>query len=191
MLQPDAQLTLAADIYASEHDGQYPTRATQPRWPAQFQPTYVVGELLICPDDPEPVSNEDPAITEEFDRAPRSYMFNGFNDLRNQATASSSTFTEADTTTMDRDFMANFSEVIFFGEKETGHEGYYVDIFAGTPDQLLNIEQSRHGGTGNPDRGGVANYAFGDTSVRQFPDDNSSITPINYWAVTPAIRDNP
>ena len=186
------QLALAADIYAGEHDGEYPTRGVDPRWPAQFQPTYVVGDLLICPDDPEPISNTAAGITDEWDRAPRSYMFNGFNDLRNDVTGpTTNTFTETDQTTMDRDYLPNFSEVIFFGEKETGHTGYYVDIFAGTPDQLVNIEQSRHGGTGNPDRGGVANYAFGDTSVRQFPDNNATITPINLWAVTPAIRDNP
>ena len=186
------QLALAADIYASEHRGQYPTRGVEPRWPAQYQPTFVDGQLLTCPDDPEPVSSTGGGITEEWDRAPRSYMFNGFNDLRNQITGpASTTFVDAtDNTTMDRDYLPNFSEVIFFGEKETGHTGYYVDIFAGTPDQLLHIEQSRHGGTGNPDRGGVSNYAFGDTSVRQFPDDNSTITPVNLWAVTAEVRNN-
>ncbi|MEL7087349.1 MAG: DUF1559 domain-containing protein [Planctomycetota bacterium] len=190
------QLALAAEIYANENRGQYPTRNQNPRWPDRFQPTYVTEELLVCPNDPEPVSNTDASvITEEFDRAPRSYMFNGFNDLRN--TGSTDFDDGLDSTTMDRDFLKlNFSTVIFFGEKQTGHDGYYVDIFAATPDVLVNVEQSRHGGTGNPGRvdpatgsrrGGVSNYAFGDTSVRQLGF-NESIVPENLWAVSKQIR---
>lgn len=189
------QLALAAEIYANDNKGRYPTRLQDPRWPAQLQPTFVTGELLICPNDPEPTSKTDPAeISEETDRAPRSYMFNGFNDLRFDDAPGA--WTEGDDTTMPQAAMRNFSDVIFFGEKLTGHEGYYVDIFASTPDVLVNVEQSRHGGTGNPGRvdpvtgsrrGGVSNYAFGDTSVRQFGF-NETVVPENLWAVSKKIR---
>jgi len=187
------QLALAAEIYATDHDGAYPARAVEPRWPSQFQRTYVTPELLICPNDPEPVSQ---AGLDEFDSAPRSYMFNGFNDLRNAVdnsdpTNPSTTFQDggpnADTTSMDQDFSPNLSNVILFGEKETGHQGFYVDIFANLNDALIRIEQSRHGGTGNPERGGVSNYAFGDTSVRSFGF-NETVVPENLWAVTKAVR---
>ncbi|MEO0514853.1 MAG: DUF1559 domain-containing protein [Planctomycetota bacterium] len=205
------QLALAAEIYAGEHDGAYPNRGVGagnpgsglPRWPALFQRTYQVEEILVCPNDSEPLSVDDPVnIPNEFDRAPRSYMFNGFNDLRNTFLnpanpSAGTTFVDgADNTTMDQDFVPNFGNVILFGEKVTGQRGYYVDIFAGTPDTLVAIEQSRHGGTGNPGRidpvtgsrrGGISNYAFGDTSVRSFGF-NETIVPENLWAVTAAVR---
>ncbi|MEM8736930.1 MAG: DUF1559 domain-containing protein [Planctomycetota bacterium] len=185
------QLAMAADIYATDHDGQYPTRNVSPRWPAQFQPTYQAEEILLCPNDPNPTSND--TVPEEFDRAPRSFMFNGFNDLRNRVDNSdpsnpTTDFVDnSDQSTMDRDFLRDFSNTIFFGEKESGHDGYYVDIFADINDILIWIEQSRHGGTGNPERGGVSNYAFGDTSVRQFKA-NETVVPENLWAVRPAVR---
>ncbi|MEO1236139.1 MAG: DUF1559 domain-containing protein [Planctomycetota bacterium] len=189
------QLAIAAEIYAGESKGRYPTRGENPRWPAQFQPTYQTTDLLVCPDDPDPSSVTDPALApNENDRAPRSYMFNGFNDLRFSDNPTG--WTEADDTTLPQAALVNFSDVIFFGEKQSSHDGYYVDIFASTPDILIRVEQSRHGGTGNPGpldaasgsrRGGVSNYAFGDASVRQFGF-NETIVPENLWAVTAAIR---
>ncbi|MEM6459729.1 MAG: DUF1559 domain-containing protein [Planctomycetota bacterium] len=183
------QLGLSAEIYATEHDGAYPTRNENPRWPSQFEPTYQTPELLICPNDPEPVSSND-ATFDEFDTAPRSYMFNGFNDLKNEITGpGSTTFNDGtDDTTMDRDFMVNFSDVVFFGEKRTGSTHYYVDIFAATSDPLSELDQARHGGFQGNQRGGKSNYAFGDTSVRLFGF-NETVTPENLWAVTKAVRD--
>lgn len=177
------QLAMAAEIYANEHKGRYPTRLQNPRWVEQFQPTFVTLDLLICPNDTEPAS--DPNVASEIDRAPRSYMFNGFNDLR--FANNTAAWSEADDTTLPQAALRNFSGVIFFGEKLTGHLGFYVDILANTPDPLDNLEQSRHGGTGNPERGGVSNYAFGDTSVRAFGF-NETLVPENLWAVNQAIR---
>jgi len=190
------QLAMAAEIYANENKGRYPNRGTGigtasgslPRWPALFQPTYVIKEMLVCPGDDGPRSMDDAAIPEAFDRAPRSYMFNGFNDLEND---DASTFVDgADDTTMKQAALPNLSNVIFFGEKRTGRTGYYVDIFAATPDPFDVLAQSRHGSTGNPERGGTANYAFGDTSVRTFGF-NETISPTLLWAVRKVNRNNP
>lgn len=177
------QLSLAAEIYANDSKGRYPTRGEDPRWPEQFRPTIQTAELLTCPNDPEPVSNLTAA--EEFDRAPRSYMFNGFNDLK--FADDPGTWTEGDDTTMPQAALPNMANVIFFGEKETGTDHYYVDIFANTSDPLVVLDQSRHGGSGDSQRGGVSNYAFGDGHTAQYGF-NETILPENLWAVTPEHR---
>lgn len=182
------QLALAAEIYANESKGRYPTRAEDPRWPEQFRATIQTTELLVCPNAVDPQTMGMPQVTEEFDLAPRSYMFNGFNDLKHDGSSSSGgTWDETDDTTLPQAVMPNFSNVIFFGEKDDMTTGFYVDIFANTPDPFDVLNQSRHGGTGNPERGGVSNYAFGDTSVRPFGF-NETIVPENLWAVTAAVR---
>jgi prepilin-type N-terminal cleavage/methylation domain-containing protein len=180
------QLAIAAEIYANESKGKYPPRRDNPRWPGQFAATYQTKELLICPNDPEPNSNTDSSITDEFDRAPRSYVFNGFNDLRHAAAAG--TWSETDDTAMLQAKLIMPTEVVFFGEKDhLASPHYYLDIFAAVPDPFDVLDQSRHGGTGNPERGGVSNYAFGDASVRAFGY-NETATPVNLWAVTEAAR---
>ncbi|MEM1108520.1 MAG: prepilin-type N-terminal cleavage/methylation domain-containing protein [Planctomycetota bacterium] len=190
------QLSLAAEIYANDSDGKYPTRNANPRWPEQFRETIQTQELLVCPNAIDPVSGTMPEVTEEFDLAPRSYIFNGFNDLRSDGSAvdpnnpAPGEWTENDDTTMPQAALVNLSEVIFFGEKEDDNPSYYVDIFANTPDPFDVLEQSRHGGTGNPERGGVSNYAFGDVSVRSFGF-NETVLPENFWAITAAARRRP
>ncbi|MEM7625317.1 MAG: DUF1559 domain-containing protein [Planctomycetota bacterium] len=179
------QLAMAAEIYANDHKGRYPSRAINPRWPEQYRSTIVTKELLVCPNDPDGATLGPPIATEEFDLAPRSYMFNGFNDLRFDAVGTG--WDELDDTSMPQAALVSFSEVIFFGEKETEHEGYYVDIFAQTPDPFDILEQSRHGGTGNPERGGVSNYAFGDTHVESLGF-NEATLPVNLWAVRKSVR---
>ena len=184
------QLALAAEIYANESKGKYPPRGTDPRWPGQFQRTYQVAEILLCPDDPQPASETPVTTVEEFDDAPRSYVFNGFNDLKHSAASASGGdggWQEGDTTTMPQANLLSPSEVTFFGEKATDRGDWYLDIFANPGDPFSVLEQSRHGGTGNPERGGTANYAFGDASVRSFGY-NETIDPVNLWAVTSPVR---
>ncbi|MEM6855202.1 MAG: DUF1559 domain-containing protein [Planctomycetota bacterium] len=186
------QLVLAAEIYANDHKGRYPTRGVDPRWPEQFRETIQTTELLVCPNAVDPQTMGMPQVTEEFDLAPRSYMFNGFNDLRHEGSISSGsgTWDESDETTMPQVVIDGIADVIFFGEKEDTETGYYVDIFANIADPLNVLEQSRHGGTGNPQRGGVSNYAFGDGHVQSYGF-NETILPENLWAVTPAVRNPP
>ena len=185
------QLALAAEIYAQQSKGKYPTRAGangDARWPHFFRETIQTTELLVCPNDPTPISMMPPQVVEEFDTAGRSYMFNGFNDLRHLANSSDGgTWDEADKTAMPQVAVVSFSEVIFFGEKESNTPSYYVDILANTPDPFDVLEQSRHGGTGNPQRGGVSNYAFGDGHVVTYGF-NETTVPVNLWAVRKSVR---
>ena len=75
------QLGLSLSMYASENDGLFPPRSkgTPPRWPGALRDGYRDLRLLVCPSDgPDPNrirTSPDPA-----DAAPRSYIFNGWND---------------------------------------------------------------------------------------------------------------
>jgi prepilin-type N-terminal cleavage/methylation domain-containing protein len=182
------QLALAAEIYALDSKGKYPPRAEDPRWPGQFARSYQLPELLLCPNDEEAMTGEPANVSDEFDLSPRSYIFNGFNDLRHEGGPSSGgTWSEQDKTAMPQAAVVSASEVIFFGEKAGDTRHYYLDIFAAVPDPFSALDQSRHGGTGNPERGGVSNYAFGDASVRPFGF-NETVDPVNLWAVTATHR---
>ena len=140
--------------------------------------------VLVCPSDEDPVgpgsSVSNLSGFDPYDLLPRSYMLNGFNDLRFE---SPTDWSEADDTKMNQDFMKSPSETGTFTEKLSGPEfsGFYIAIYAsGRPDQLEDIEQSRHGGRDG--RGGTANSAFGDGSVRS-AQQLGTIIPLNVWGL--------
>ncbi|MEM6553785.1 MAG: DUF1559 domain-containing protein [Planctomycetota bacterium] len=179
------QLALAAEIYADDENGFYPTRGVEPRWTAQFQRSYQTPEVLICPSDPDP-AGPDPsepqwATLPDEDLVDRSYIFNGFNDLNFEN--ANAGWTEADETTMSRIAFEIPSDTILFGEKKSGptFEGFYVDIFSVALDPLSDVEQTRHYGR-EGQNGTSSNYAFADTSVRTFGF-NETIDPELLWAV--------
>jgi prepilin-type N-terminal cleavage/methylation domain-containing protein len=146
--------------------------------------------VYLCPTDPNPAG---PDANSWFDRMRRSYMFNGFNDLEFPL-AQAGTWTEGERTSMTRTAMDEPSGTALLGEKLSGDDrpagdefvGFYVDIYAnGTPDNLDDLEQSRHGG--GQGRGGSSNYAFGDGSSRRYRV-LETISPTNYWGLRDETR---
>jgi hypothetical protein len=125
------------------------------------------------------------------DRWPRDYMFNGFNDASDEAGTwlSDPRAGERDDFAMNRDNIPQPSATLIFGERRQGQGGYYVDILAGNPDDLDDIDDSRHGNADGVEGFGYSNYAAADTSVRaiRFPD---YYDPISLWAVTKNYRNN-
>src|SRR5262245_25972107 len=74
------QLGLALEMFASDNDGRYPPRM-DPSWPTFLQPGYVNVGLLRCPSDLDASSFSFPGMGPDDPRAaPRSYLFNGWND---------------------------------------------------------------------------------------------------------------
>src|SRR5229473_4086783 len=72
------QLGMAALIYSSENDGMFPPRASNTGWPSRLQRYYGDLAVLRCPNDassPRTFGTQNPA-----DAAPRSYIFNGWDD---------------------------------------------------------------------------------------------------------------
>ncbi|MEM1213478.1 MAG: DUF1559 domain-containing protein [Planctomycetota bacterium] len=182
------QLALAAEIYADDEKGFYPTRGVDPRWTAQFRRSYQTPDVLICPSDPDPAGPDTSGppwdTLPDEDAVDRSYMFNGFNDLD----TAQADWTESDDTTMARIAFEIPADTILLGEKQSGptFRGFYVDIFAAIGDPLAAVEQTRHYGR-EGQNGTASNYAFADTSVRAFGFEET-IDPELLWAVDPDVR---
>src|ERR1041384_3151698 len=74
------QLGLALMMYTDEHEGHLPPRAHPNRWPARLQDGYKNLQILICPSDPNPNINTNVVTAYPADHAPRSYIYNSWND---------------------------------------------------------------------------------------------------------------
>ena len=169
------QLGLAAQMFADDNDGRFPTRAMGQHWTTLMYDDYKNLKVLTCPTDLAPKTL---GTATEPDRAERSFIFNGFNDFFQGKPIGKDVPESA---------IMEPSETILFGEKDGadakgGHFWMdYVDY-----DDLSALEQSRHKVGGG--RGG-SNYAFADGSAR-FLKFGSAFSPYNLWAINPAVRTN-
>jgi type II secretory pathway pseudopilin PulG len=178
------QLGLSVVMYADDYNGLYPQRSALAgtpnpdayRWPAQLQDYYKDFKLLKCPTDvPEPENfgktTAIPAL-----KAPRSYIFNGFNDYFTNTPPAASTVPEA--------ALREPSETVLFGEKDSESGHWWMDYWPG--DDYKELEQSRHGGLTKSQAGGSV-FAFADGSAR-FLRFGRSLDPINLWFIDPELR---
>ena len=169
------QIGLAAMMYVDDNNGRFPSKAGGRYWTALMYDDYKEIKLLVCPSDLSPRTFSGPHIA---DKADRSYIFNGFNDYFRGAPMVGGVPESA---------ILEPTDTILFGEKDGtepvdfGH--FWMDYNAF--DDLKALEQSRHGGNGG--RGGGSDYAFADGSAR-FVKFGKTFSPINMWAVEPAIR---
>lgn len=176
------QLSLSAMLYARDHDGDFPPRAlgdaANPLWPAVLQESYQVLKVIRCPSDgpPDPVSNTNAFAV--ADRAPRSYLINGWNDYFGTSIANVPPGSK-----LNEDHIEFASQTILFGEKKSPSTHYYMDLFEGLGNDFDELEQARHN-----DR--LSNYAFHDGSVSSLPLWQSVGPDMNLWAVTSAGRTN-
>jgi prepilin-type N-terminal cleavage/methylation domain-containing protein len=173
------QLSLAGKMYWDDNEGHLSVRGGI-RWTTAFLPYYQDLRLLKCPSDT--------TIGDSFggpnlcDRAPRSYMINGFNDYFKKS--------NGQTDGMPENAIQWPTDTVLFGEKEgaSGHGHFWMDSYDN--DDLIEIQQSMHNTGGNPNsRGGGSDYAFCDGSAR-FYRWGQTFSPINMWATDPSIRTN-
>ena len=169
------QLGLALTMYADDNEGIFPVRG-QVRWTSALYDGFQDERILRCPSDlsrgatfggPNPI-----------DRAPRSYIINGFNDYFKGM---------SQTNGLPETSIQEPVDTVVFGEKEgekdeNGH--FWMDSYA--LDDLLQLDQSRH--LGGRDRAGASDYAFADGSARSMRF-GTTFSPVNLWAVDPAVRD--
>src|SRR5262245_55813795 len=75
------QLGLAMRLYVDDNHGYYPARTRFNLWPSRIYDGYKDTLLLVCPNDNEPATwgGDDPDHYPP-DKAPRSYIYNGWND---------------------------------------------------------------------------------------------------------------
>lgn len=192
-LNNERQLGLSLVMYADENEGSLPPRAHPKRWPHRLQPGYLDVKLLVCPSDgpDDPLTGSDPTGLYPEDAAPRSYIYNSWNDFyipyyaakgvtgnwRKAAATNEFSIKESD--------IKEPSETIVFGEKDRTSGHWYFDYE--TYEDITQLDQNRHATGNRKNGGGGSNYIFADGSAR-YLQYGRTVMPINLWAVTPEWR---
>lgn len=205
------QLSLALIMYADANDGKYPGRSgggnptdpanpgagsTDPRWPGALRSSYHDKKVLLCPIDgpntPSTISNLTglPSSPDPFDRSPRSYIINGWNDYL--APAPDFDFTKVQAgATIKENVIVYPSDTVFFGEKRNDSVNFYMDLLERDPsapddagNEVNELEQSRHSSkTGS-------NYAMADGSARLFKTWKTLGPTVDLWCISDNSRTN-
>jgi prepilin-type N-terminal cleavage/methylation domain-containing protein/prepilin-type processing-associated H-X9-DG protein len=186
------QFGLSMMMYVDENDGQYCPRAHPKRWPSRLQESFRYEKMLLCPSDvPNPATGGNIGSW-AIDGAPRSYIYNSWNDYylsiygraNWRQTAATNEFAIRETS------IKQPSETCVFGEKESAYGDWYLD--SETWEDIVKLDQSRHS-SGKKDSdgngGGGSNFTFADGSARFLRFGRSS-SPINMWAITDSGRAN-
>jgi prepilin-type N-terminal cleavage/methylation domain-containing protein len=172
------QLGLSLTIYADENESMYPIRTgvASNRWPQQLFGYYHDVRLLHCPSDVPDPANFGAGSPILAMGAPRSYIFNGFNDYFQGFPTNGAVVLES--------VILEPSETVVFGEKDSASGHWWMDYWMG--DDANELEQARHGSTAKSATGGSV-FAFADGGAR-FLRFGRSLDPINLWFVDPDWR---
>ncbi len=186
------QLQLALKLYMDESNNTFPPYVDQgPKWPASLLLYYKNTNLLACPPDlvkGKPTGNGSsgtyPTVAmRNADDAARSYMMNGWNDLRpgGPATRSSGGAYYVKESQLPRPAVT-----IIYGEKKHTEGDFWMDLLenagGGMNNAIFKVQHARHG-TPKPSVSGGCSYAFGDGSVRYLKF-GGSVWPLCLWAAT-------
>ena len=185
------QLGFAMMMYVDENDGRYCPRTHPNRWPSRLQDGFRTVKILLCPSDgPNPATGSSDTNTWPADAAPRSYIYNSWNDFYRtifdftdwRPVVSSNGFA------IRQSNIPQPSETCVFGEKDTDSRHWYLDYER--YEDITQLDQSRHssarkGASGQG--GGGSNYTFADGSAR-FVKFGRTVWPVNMWATTPEWR---
>jgi prepilin-type N-terminal cleavage/methylation domain-containing protein len=191
------QLSLAATMYADDHEDYLPPRTNEWRWPTLLQPGYVSSNVLVCPTDAKrgtPLTVASSASP--FDRAPRSYIINGWNDyFRNFLPDDEFNAYMAaiyPRASMKLQHVRKPSDTALMGEKKNIQnmsgirvsEHFFMDLLEGKGNDADQVERGCHSTTqaGTLSRAGGSDYAFCDGSAR-FLKYGADVWPQNIWAV--------
>ncbi len=171
------QLGLSLVMYADENEGLYPIRggSRSNYWPVALQDGYRDVKILKCPSDIANPGNFGAKSGIPTLEAPRSYIFNGFNDYFKGPVNGVS---------MPESAITETSETIVFGEKESISGHWWMDYWYN--DDGTELEHGRHMTT-KAGTGGGSVYAFADGSARYLTY-NKDLSPINLWFVDPVYR---
>jgi len=191
------QLSLSATMYADDHEGNLPPLTNNWRWPTLLQPGYGSSNVLVCPTDAKrgiPLTDTSSAAV--LDRAPRTYIINGWNDYFRNSLADPDfeayvhgTYARA---SMKLQNVRKPSDTVEFGEKKNIQDvngirvsvHYFMDLLSGHGNDADQIEHGCHSTAqvGTVSRAGGSDYAFCDGSAR-FLKFGTAVWPQNLWAV--------
>ena len=200
-------LGLSLKIYVDENEGCMPPRAhptgaqpNHPRWPHRLQPSYADLKILLCPSEvDDPVVNNPPtlALGTQYpaDFAPRSFIYNSFNDwyldyyTRKGLTGSALTNwrqnAKTDEVGVPESAVKDPSNTTVFGEKDRTSHHWYFDYE--TYEDITQLDQSKHNNMSRTGGGGGADYIFADGSAR-YMRSGATVSPLNMWAVLDSWR---
>jgi prepilin-type N-terminal cleavage/methylation domain-containing protein/prepilin-type processing-associated H-X9-DG protein len=181
------QFLSASLFYANDNDDQFPRRAS-PSWMEILKPEYQNLRLLKCPSDP--TASSDTNSIYPGHAAPRSYIYNGWND-----------YFEETLSPEQWDLYTNYkwpfglkmsviphpSDTIVFGEKKGESHHVHMDFYQGNGNDYDELEQTMH--LRGPGHAGSSNYVFVDGSARTLRY-YRALSPVNLWAVTDLWRTN-
>jgi prepilin-type N-terminal cleavage/methylation domain-containing protein len=197
------QIGLSVVMYADDFNGYYPQRGYAPRvaslpppdfmaaagppagsqtdpnyyrWPVQLQDYYKNFKVLKCPSELVDSKNNGAGSRIPALEAPRSYIFNGFNDYFKNFPPPGSSVPES--------AVQEPSETVLFGEKDSESGHWWMDYWMG--DDYQELEQSRHGGFRKSQSAGSV-FAFADGGARYLRF-GRSLDPINLWFLDPELR---
>ena len=174
------QLDLAMRFYAAENLGQFPPPGVSSQgWPEQLKLLTRSSAITLCPTDLAGLRTSESDLTHH-----RSYLMNGFADFYSSIWGVTQTVSVAKLglpPIKDTDIKRS-SETILFGEKASDSLAFELNLFKIDGSYLLDLAENRHGNVARTTRGGGANYAFADGSVRYLPWGKSTC-PVNQWAI--------
>jgi prepilin-type N-terminal cleavage/methylation domain-containing protein/prepilin-type processing-associated H-X9-DG protein len=200
------QMILTLKMYSDDNNNRFVNCSDKVCWPASLWPYYKNTNLLVCPIDakrPGPIYDNTPsgalsdyASPEAYaaDRAQRSFMFNGFNDV---FTTQIQTSPRKDYS-MKESLMPKPALTIIWCEKK--HRGdppntdlagdFWMDILeaGNASDNIVSkVQHARHSAYGNPSVSGGSNYVFGDGHAGYLKF-GQAVFPECMWAVGDADR---
>lgn len=183
------QLGLSLKMYVDDNLGYFPPRTHPNRWPSRLREYYQDLKLLVCPSDgPNPRTGETDKVNWPADAAPRSYIYNAWNDYYLQLYNNDPnwrTYARTNTAGLPESAVKEPSMTVALGEKLEESMHWYFDYE--TYEDITQLDQRRHGATHGKDSGSGSNYIYCDGSAR-FVKFGMTVNPINQWAVTDAWR---
>jgi prepilin-type N-terminal cleavage/methylation domain-containing protein/prepilin-type processing-associated H-X9-DG protein len=187
------QLGLSMQMFADDNEGLQPVRTINGgggSWPTSLRDYYKDLKVLVCPSDLNPLSNS--SANSNDDRAPRSYILNGWNDYFDSITPLSS-ISALEGKQLNETAIRNSSDTILFGEKIPTSIHFYMDFMEYEPGTLVpndfsEVDHDKHMKTASASsQSGGSNFAFADGSARYIKH-WGSIQPVNMWGVTETWR---
>jgi len=161
------------------------------RWPHRLQPGYRSLKLLVCPsDEPEPRTGTGDTNLYPADFAPRSYIYNAWNDFYAPyfGTADWRQIAKTNWIAPKESQLEEPSRTILLGEKDATSTHWFLDYE--TYEDITQLDQTRHSSRvkGQDMEGsGGSNYLFADGGVR-YLGFGECVNPVNQWALTSAWR---
>lgn len=191
------QLSISIKLYAGDNGDLLPPRTNSYRWPTILQENYKSLDILVCPTDARrgtPLT--DTSSPSPADRAPRSYMINGWNDHFRRITGLS-TADAFNGMAIKESAIRLPTDTVLFGEKKNLQKEvgialsphYFMDLLEGVGNDADQIERGCHSTqrSGTVSKSGSSNFAFVDGSVRLLKY-GKEVWPDNMWAVDDADR---